>query len=110
MRPFRTRPILKAALLAALPVEIFNLFVVGHPGGSTGWSSSSQSSFLAVEWYLLHAPGVIASNLSTFLRTHSTACSVMFSIVGYLDTAILFAFILWLARLALRSLRKLSSR
>ena len=110
MRPFRTRPILRSALLAALPVEIFNFWVVGHPGGSDGWSSSSQSSALAVEWYLLHAPGVIASNASTLLRSHSTTCSAMFWIVGYIDTALLFAAILWLARLALRRLRKLFSR
>ena len=110
MRPFRRRPILKTALLIALPVEIFNFWVVGHPGGSDGWSSSSQSSALAVEWYLIHAPGVIASNVSTLLRAHTTACSTMFWIVGYIDTALLFAVILWLARLALRRLRKLSSR
>jgi hypothetical protein len=110
MRPFRTRPILKTALLAALPVEIFNFWVVGHPGGSDGWSSSSQSSALAVEWYLLHAPAVIASNVSTLLRAHTTTCYAMFWIVGYVDTALLFAAILGLARLALRRLRKLSSR
>jgi len=55
-------------------------------------------------------PGVFASNFSTFLRTHAAICSVMFWIVGYIETALLFAAILWTARLALRRLRKLSSQ
>lgn len=110
MRPFQKRPILTIALFAALPIEILNFWVVGYPAGSDGLSTSSQSSTLALEWYLLHMPGVVASNFSTFLRTHATICSAMFWIVGYIDTALLIAAILWIARLALRRLRKLSSR
>lgn len=110
MRPFRTRSILKIALLAALPVEIVNFWVVGYPAAGGGLSTSSRSAALALEWYLLHMPGVFISNFSTFLRTHAATCSVMFWIVGYIDTALLFAAILWFARLALRRLRKLSSR
>lgn len=109
MRQFWTRPIIKTSLLAALPIEIINFWVVGYPAGSDGLSSSSQSSTLAVEWYLLHTPAVIASNFSPFLRSHAVICSVMFWIFGYIDTAILLAAILWIARLALRHLRKLSS-
>jgi hypothetical protein len=109
MRQFRTRPILKTALLAAMPIEIVNFWVVGYPAGSDGLSSSSRSAALALEWDLLHLPGIVASNYIPFLRAHAVACSVMFWCVGYIDTAILFAAILWIARLALRRLRKLSS-
>ena len=109
MKQFWKKPIIKTALLAALPIEIVNFWVVGYPAGSRGLSSSSQSSALAVEWYLLHLPGVMASNYIRFLREHAAACSAMFWIVGYIETAILFAAILWIARLALRRLRKLSS-
>ena len=110
MKHFRTWPIIKTALLAALPIEIVNFWVVGYPAESGGLSTSSSSAALALEWYLLHLPGVMASNYISFLRVHPAVCSVMFWIVGYLDTVILLAAIFWLARLALRRLRKLSSR
>ncbi|WP_348264023.1 hypothetical protein P8935_05695 [Telmatobacter sp. DSM 110680] len=110
MRPFQKRPILKIASLLALPIEIVNFWVVGYPAASDGLSSSSQSSALAAEWYLIHAPGVVASNDSTFLRSHAAANSAMFWIVGYVDTALLFAAILWTTGFAIRRLRKLSSR
>jgi len=103
------RSILKAALLAALPFEMVNFWVVGYPAGTSGLSSSSHSAAIALQWYLLHLPGVVASDRSFFLRAHTTAGSLVFFIAGYIDTAILIAAILWAVRLALNTLRKLSS-
>lgn len=99
----------KAALLVALPIEIVNFWIIGYPAGASGLSSASQSAALALQWDLLHLPGIIASDRSIFLRTHPAACSLVLFVAGYLDTVILLAAILWAARLALHTLRKLSS-
>ena len=100
---------LKAALIAALPIEIVNFWVVGYPAGANGLTSASQSAAVALQWYLLHLPGVIASDRIAPLRENAFACSFVLFIVGYIDTVILLALIIWAARLALRTLRKLSS-
>jgi hypothetical protein len=103
------RSILKAALLAALPIEIVNFWVIGYPAGSSGLASTSQSAALALQWYLFHLPGIIASDRSAFLRAHPTLQSFVLLLAGYLCTAIPLAAIFWIARLALHRLRKLSS-
>jgi hypothetical protein len=100
---------LNAALLAALPIEVVNFWVVGYPAGANGLSSASQSAAVALQWYLLHLPGVIASDRSPFLRAHSATCSLVLFAAGYIDTVILLAAILWASRLALHTLPKLSS-
>ena len=100
---------LKAALLAAIPIEIVNFWVVGYPAGTRGLSSSSQSAALALQWYVLHLPGIIASDRSIFLRAHPVPCSLMLLLIGYIDTVILLCAILWATRLTLHTLRKLSS-
>ena len=100
------RSTLKFASLAAIPVEIVNFCLIGYPAGS---SLSSRSAGLALEWYALHMPGIIASDRSPYLRSHSTLCSVVFFIAGYIVTALLLAAFTWAAKLALRRLRKLSS-
>lgn len=82
---------LKVALIAAIPIEIVNFWVVGYPAGSSGLSSSSQSAALALEWYLLHLPGVIASDRSVFLRYHPKLESAVLFLSGYICTAILVA-------------------
>ena len=99
----------KAALLVALPIEIVNFWVIGYPAGSSGLSPTSQSAAIALQWYLFHLPGIIASDRSVFLRAHPVSCSLVFLATGYTDTVILLAGILWAARLALRSLHKISS-
>ncbi len=103
------RSMVKAALLAALPIEVVNFWVVGYPAGSSGLSSASQSAALAMQWYLLHLPGIIATDRSPFLRAHSLPCSIVFFSAGYIDAAIVLAAIFWASRLALHTLRKLSS-
>jgi hypothetical protein len=103
------RSIIKAALLAALPIEMVNFWVVGYPAGSTGLSSVSRSAALALQWYLFHLPGIFASDHSVYLRAHSRLESVVLFLAGFIDTALLLAAILWAARLALVTLRKLSS-
>ncbi|MGA8741065.1 MAG: hypothetical protein WB561_07760 [Terracidiphilus sp.] len=103
------RSTLKVALFAALPIEIVNFWVVGYPAGASGLTSASQSAAVALQWYLLHLPGVIASDRITLLREHAFACSFVLFIVGYIDTVILLVAIIWSIRLARRTLRKLSS-
>lgn len=105
----RPRSILKTALFAALPIEIVNFWVIGYPAGANGLTSASQNAAVALQWYLLHLPGIIASDRSTLLRTHPAACSLVLIIAGFIDTVILLVFIIWAARLALRTLSKLSS-
>ncbi len=103
------RSALKVALLAALPIEIVNFWVVGYPAGANGLTSASQSAAVALQWYLLHLPGVIACDRIAFLRENSFACSFMLFVTGYVDTVLLLVAIIWSVRLARRTLRKLSS-
>ena len=103
------RSMLKAAVLAAIPLEIVNSWLIGYPAASTGLSLASRSAALALQWYVLHMPGVIASDRSTYLRSHPASCSVVFFAAGYIDTAVLLVAVFCVARLALRRFRKLSS-
>jgi hypothetical protein len=103
------RPILKTALLAAIPIEIVNFWVIGYPAGAHGLTSASQNAAVALQWYLLHLPGIIASDRSNFLRAHPVPCSLVLLIAGFIDTSILLAAAIWAVRLALRTLSKLSS-
>lgn len=72
-------------------------------------SEISHHPAVAIQWYLLHLPGIVASDHSIFLREHAALDSVMFFIAGYIVTAILIYAILWFAGLARRTLRRLSS-
>lgn len=100
---------IKAALLAAFPIEVVNFWIIGYPAGANGLSSASRHAAVALEWDLLHLPGIIASDRSIFLRAHPATCSLLLFAAGYIDTVIVLLAILWAARLALRTLRKLSS-
>lgn len=93
------RSLLKLSLLAALPVEAVNFWVVGYPAGTNTLSSLSQSAGVALQWYVLHLPGIIASDRSIFLRQHLWAGSLVLFLVGYVETALLLLFLLWIARL-----------
>lgn len=103
------RSTIKAALLAALPIEIVNLWVIGYPTAGGSLATISQNAGVALEWDLLHLPGLIAIDRILFLREHAHTCSVIFLLAGYLDTTILLAALIWAVRLVLRTLRKLSS-
>lgn len=103
------RSTLKAALLAALPIEIVNFWVVGYPADTHSVSAASHYAPVALQWYLLHLPGIIASDRILLLREHAVVCSFVLLIVGYVDTVILIFAILWAVRLALNTLHRLSS-
>ncbi len=103
------RPIFKPALLAAALIEIVNFWVIGYPTASGSLTLSSQNAAVALEWDLLHLPGLIAIDRILFLREHAPACSVIFLLAGYVDTAILLAALIWAMRLVLHTLGKLSS-
>jgi hypothetical protein len=103
------RSTLKAALLAALPLEIVNLWVIGYPTAGGSLAIATQNAGVALQWDLLHLPGLFAIDRILFLREHPHTCSVIFLLAGYIDTAILLAALIAAVRLVLRTLRKLSS-
>jgi hypothetical protein len=102
------RSTLKAALLVALPIEIVNMWIVGYPTAGGSLAMASQSAGIALQWDLLHLPGLIAIDRIVFLREHVRACPVIFLIAGYVDTTILLAAVIGAMRLVLRTLRRLS--
>jgi kynureninase len=100
---------LKAALLAAVPIEIVNFWIVGYPTAGNSLTSAARNAAIALEWDLLHLPGLIAIDRIQFLREHAHACSLVFLVAGYIDTAILLAALIFAVRLVLQTLRRLSS-
>lgn len=100
---------LKLALIAALPIEAVNFWVVGYPADTHSVSRVSQYAAVALQWYVLHLPGIIASDRSIYLREHAAIDSVVLFISGYIGTVLLLLAILWFARLAFLALHKLSS-
>lgn len=105
----RMRSILKLAAFSSIPLEAVNFWVIGYPAGTHALSSLSQSAGMALQWYVLHLPGIIAADHSIFLREHLWACSLVLFLNGYIDTAILLLFVLWIARMVFRAVRRLSS-
>ena len=103
------RSILKPALLAALLIEIVNFFVVGYPTAGTSLTTISQNAAIALQWDLLHLPGLIAIDRILLVREHAPLCSLIFLIAGFVDTAVLLTALTWATRLVLHTLRKLSS-
>ena len=99
----------KLALLAAIPIELINFFVVGYPANPSSVSSASQYPAVALQWYLLHLLGIIASDRSLYLRQHGRLDSAVLFLVGLLCTAAFLLLLLWIFRLAMAALRKLSS-
>jgi hypothetical protein len=99
----------KLAFLAAIPVELINFFIVGYPANPRSVTSASQNPAVALQWYVFHLPGIIASDRSIYLREHSRLDSVVLFIAGLLCTAIFLAIVIWLFKLASNTLRKLSS-
>lgn len=101
--------LLKLASISAIPVELINFFVVGYPADPRSVSTASQFPAVALQWYLFHLPGIIASDRSVFLREHGRLDSLILFITGYIGTTVFLALALWIVRLALIALRKLSS-
>lgn len=100
---------LKLALISAIPIEILNFWVVGYPANPSSVSSASQHPAIALQWYLLHLAGIIASDRSLFLREHPRLDSLVLLLAGYVGTAIFLALAIWVVQLALMALQKLSS-
>jgi len=101
--------ILKLPALLALPIEAVNFWVIGYPADRHTLSATSQNAAIALEWYVLHLPGIILADHSQFLRTHEVACSLVFLLIGFVNTAILLVVVIGAVRLALRALHRLSS-
>lgn len=99
----------KLALITAIPIEIINFFIVGYPAGPRSLSRASQYPAVALQWYVFHLPGIVASDRSVFLRQHGGLDNGVLFIAGFVCTAIFLLFIVWLLRLAASALRKLSS-
>jgi len=104
-----SHPRLRLAFLLSLPLEAVNFWVIGYPAGSHALSRATQYAAVALQWYVLHLPGIIAGDRSIYLREHHPILAVVLFIAGFIDTALLLLFLFWLSRLARRTLRKLSS-
>lgn len=100
---------LRLSLVLALPLEVINFWVIGYPAGSHPISEAAHYPAVALQWYILHLPGIVIGDRSVYIREHHLVESVIFFIVGLIDTALLLLFLFWLAQLARRALRKLSS-
>ncbi|HEY2470747.1 MAG TPA: hypothetical protein VGI45_23340 [Terracidiphilus sp.] len=100
---------LKPALIAAIPLELINFFVVGYPADPRPISTASQYPAVALQWYVFHLPGIVASDRSIYLREHGRLDSAVLFLAGFVCTAIFLTLILWLFKLAANALRKLSS-
>ena len=96
----------RLALLAAIPVEAANYWLVGYPADT---SFAGQSVILAVQWYVIHLPGVIALDRSHFLQHAHVIGSIVMLLCGWFDTALLITGLIYVWRLAGRVARKLSS-
>ena len=106
----RTRhPRLRLALALSLPLEAINFWVVGYPAGSHAISRAAQYASVALQWYVLHFPGIVAGDRSIYLREHHPFHAVVLFVAGFIDFALFLLLFFWLARLARRTLRKLSS-
>ncbi len=105
----RKYPRLRLALLAALPLEAINFWVIGYPASTPPVSRLSQDPAVALQWYLLHLGGIIAADRSHYLRQHATLVSIVLFIAGYIGSAIVLLAVLWFAGLARRTFRRLSS-
>jgi hypothetical protein len=99
----------KVALVAALPIEAINFWVIGYPVAGNALTTANQIPAFALEWYLFHLPGLIAIDRIQLIREHAHACSFVFFLAGYIDTAILLVAVIAAVRLVLHTLRKLSS-
>jgi hypothetical protein len=107
--PLRMRSVLKLASGAAIPIEVVNFWIVGYPADTHPFSAASHYAAIALQWYVIHLPAIFASDHSLLLRENATACSIVVFFAGYIDTVILLAIALWILRVALHALHKLSS-
>lgn len=104
------RPLVRLIpVFVALPLEIINFWVIGYPAGPHPISNAAQNPAVALQWYILHLPGIVIGDRSVYIREHHHIESIVFFAVGLIDTALLLLFLFWLAKLARRTLRKLSS-
>lgn len=103
------RSVFRTACVIAVPVEAINFWIIGYPAGSHSLAAALQSNFLALQWYVLHLPGIIVVDHSRYARLHDWASSLILLLFGFIDTALLFAFALWIARRTRRLNLRLSS-
>jgi len=102
-------PRLRLALGLSLPLEVINYWVIGYPADTHAISRAAQNPAVALQWYLLHLPGIIVGDRSIFIREHHPILAIVLFVAGFIDTALLLLFLLWLAGVARRTIRKLSS-
>jgi hypothetical protein len=102
-----TRSTTTPALVAALPIELANYFVIGYPAGAHLIVPAKWFAAVAAQWYVLHLPGLFALNRFAFLRNHVVLGSTVMLLSGYLDTALLLAVLIWPLQAALRCFNSL---
>jgi len=97
----------KRALVAAIPLELLNYFVVGYPAGSHLRVREDWFQAVAAQWYTFHLPGVFALNEFDVLRnTHFLGHAVLF-LSGWIDTAILLFVMILLVEVSIEIVREL---
>jgi hypothetical protein len=94
----------KLAIVAALPVELVNYFVVRYPADNDhlleGWFAA-----IAAQWYVVHLPGIFFLNALESLRTQHSLGSLVLFLSGWIDTALLLAVLIWTALIVFRVFR-----
>lgn len=104
-----SHPKLRLAFLLSLPLEVINFWVIGYPPGPHPIIEAAHHPAVALQWYLLHIPGILIGDRNVYIREHHAIESVVFFLAGLLDTALLLLLLFWILRLARGSLRRLSS-
>lgn len=93
----------------AFLLEAINFWIVGDPAASHPITRASQNAAVALQWDVLHLPGIVATDHSISLRQHPPLNYTVLFLTGFIDTAGIVLLVFWLAGLARRAPRNLSS-
>ena len=99
---------LKLALVLSLPIEAINFWVIGYPAATHTISRASQYAAVALQWYVLHLPGILIGDRSIYIREHYPVHAVVLFLAGFIDTALFILISLSVVQLGRRTLRRLS--
>jgi hypothetical protein len=97
----------KRALLAALPLELVNYFIVRYPAESHLQVPERFFQAVAAQWYLFHLPGVLVLNELAVLRNARFLGRAILFLSGWIDTGILLFLIILLAEVSIAIVREL---
>jgi len=96
----------KRALVAALPLELVNYFVVGYPASSHLPVREELFQAVAAQWYMFHLPGVLTLNELGVLRNSRFLGHAVLFLSGWIDSAVLLVLIMLLVQVTLGVIRE----